>query len=188
MAKPTPTHSKAVFLDRDGVLNHDSGYVFRSADLKILPGVPEALRALKDAGYLLLVVTNQSGIARGMFSEADVAVFHDHLRAEIMRQGGPDFDGIYTCPHHPDGNDPQYAITCQCRKPQPGLIQNAARDFNVDLGSSWMIGDKDSDASAARAAGVRAILIRSKKYQQTDNLAQSVTDITQAVRLILDPT
>lgn len=185
MAKPTPTPEKAVFLDRDGVLNHDSGYVFRTSDLQILPGVPQTLLALKNAGYLLVVITNQSGVARGMFSLSDVESFHRYMRAEIVRQGGPELDAIYTCPHHPDGTVPEFAVKCSCRKPGPGLLLRASREHGIDLATSWMIGDKDSDAAAARAAGVRAILIQSEKYRQADTSARSARDITEAAGIIL---
>jgi D-glycero-D-manno-heptose 1,7-bisphosphate phosphatase len=184
MAKLTPTPEKAVFLDRDGVLNQDSGYVFRTEDLRVLPGVPQTLQSLKKAGFLLVVITNQSGVARGMFSLSDVDTFHRHLRAEIVRQGGPELDAFYTCPHHPDGTVPEFAVRCSCRKPGPELLLRAARDLRIDLPSSWMIGDKDSDAAAARAAGVQAILIQSEKYRQEDATARSVSTITEAANLI----
>lgn len=185
MAKQIQQLNKAVFLDRDGVLNHDSGYVYKTDDLIVLPGVSESLKALKENGYLLIVITNQSGVARGMYSMNQVATFHDHLRQTIKSLGGPDFDGIYVCPHHPKGSDSNYAYECSCRKPAPGLILEAIKDFGIDPAASWMIGDKDSDAQAAKSAGVRAILIESAKYEHTEKDVTSVRTLNEAVKTIL---
>lgn len=152
---------KAAFIDRDGVINEERNYVYRIEDFIMLPGVPEGLALLRDAGYLLIVVTNQAGIARGYYDHAAVETLHDHLRAQL-RTEGVELDAIYLCPHHPLGSVPEYAIACDCRKPAPGLLLQAAQDFAVDLSASILIGDKLSDIEAGRRAGVRsAVLVES---------------------------
>lgn len=176
--------ARAIFLDRDGVLNLDSGYVFRTADLKVLPGVPEALQELKTRNFLLIVITNQSSVARGLCSERDVDTFNSALAAEIEKMGGPAIDAFYVCPHHPKGSVTQYAIHCHCRKPAPGLIERAVRDFGIDAARSWMIGDKDSDAACGRNAGVRPILVDSGKYALSDDLTPRVASLSDALAII----
>lgn len=145
---------KAAFLDRDGVINVDSAYVFRWEDFVFVPGAVEGMRLLQEAGYLIVVVTNQSGIARGMYSAADFDVLSDAMCRELEAQG-VNVSAVYHCPHHPKGSVPGYAIDCDCRKPKPGMLVTAARDLEVDLAGSLMVGDKYSDIAAARAAGVR---------------------------------
>lgn len=144
---------RALFLDRDGVLNVDHGYIARPADFDIMPGIEPLLRAARDKNYLLIVVTNQSGIARGYYSAADYAALEAHMVATFADLGIA-FDGIYHCPHHAEGIVPDLSIACSCRKPQPGMILQAARDYDIDLAGSILVGDKDSDIGAARAAGV----------------------------------
>lgn len=139
----------ALFLDRDGVLNADRGYVFRTEEFEPLDGVFEALRLAAAHGYALIVITNQSGIGRGYFSAADYAVLEEHMR-RLFAEEGVMLTDIYHCPHHPDAD-------CACRKPRPGMILRAAREHDIDLGRSIMVGDKPSDADAARAAGVATI-------------------------------
>lgn len=139
----------ALFLDRDGVLNADHGYVIRPAEFEVLDGVFEALRLAAAHGYALIVVTNQSGIGRGYFSARDYAALETHMH-HLFAEEGVVLTGIYHCPHHPDAD-------CECRKPRPGMILRAAREHGIDLGRSIMVGDKPSDAEAARAAGVATI-------------------------------
>lgn len=136
----------AAFIDRDGVINVDRGYVYQIEDFEILPGVPEALRLLRSAGFLLILVTNQSGIGRGYYSETDLLLLHAHLQ-NLLAEEGASFDGIYYCPHHPDHG-------CDCRKPLPGLILEAMRDFPLDRGRSFIAGDNPSDLAAGGAAGL----------------------------------
>jgi len=125
----------AVFLDRDGVLNEDRGYVHRWEDFSFLPGAIDALRQLQQQGYLLVVITNQSAVARGLCSEADVLALHERMCA-FLREQGIELAGIYYCPHHPQGSVSDYAIVCSCRKPEPGMILRAAREHGIDLSRS----------------------------------------------------
>jgi D-glycero-D-manno-heptose 1,7-bisphosphate phosphatase len=141
----------AIFLDRDGTLMVDTGYVSDPALVVVLPGVPEALRSLKSAGFRLVIITNQSGIGRGLFTEADYLAVH-HRFIELLGPGL--IDAAYFCPDHPD-------VATLRRKPGPGMLLEAARDLSLDLDRSWMIGDRESDLLAGRAAGTRSILVRS---------------------------
>lgn len=144
----------AVFFDRDGVLNHDKGYLYQPADFEWIPGAVEAIRMLNSFGYLVLVVTNQSGVARGYYSEDDVARLHDWMNTELAKSGAH-IDGFYYCPHLADGSVAEYRLACECRKPLPGLILQAFGVWEIDKARSFLIGDKDSDVQAAEAAGIR---------------------------------
>lgn len=144
---------RAAFLDRDGVLNVDHGYVSRAEDFEWLPGALSAMARLQQAGYQLVVVTNQSGIARGYYTEADFDALTGHMRAELRAQGIT-LAGVYSCPHHPEATLEAYRQDCDCRKPRPGMILRAARALGLDLASSCLFGDKPSDIVAGRAAGV----------------------------------
>ncbi|PMG76255.1 D-glycero-beta-D-manno-heptose-1,7-bisphosphate 7-phosphatase [Shewanella sp. 10N.286.51.B7] len=154
---------KAVFLDRDGVINVDKGYVHLVDDFEYIEGVFEACLAFKEMGYKIVVVTNQSGIARGMYSEDD---FH-HLTEWMdwnFADKGVDLDGIYYCPHHPVKGIGDYKQDCDCRKPKPGMLLDAAKFLKIDMANSIMVGDKADDIRAAKAAGINtAILVRSGK-------------------------
>lgn len=159
---------RALFLDRDGVINADHGYISGSDRFDVIEGVFDALRRAQELGYLLVVVTNQSGIARGYFTDDDYRRIEHHMR-EVFLAEGITFDAIYHCPHHPDGIIPALAVRCDCRKPEPGMILRAARDHNIDLAASIMVGDKDSDIAAARAAGVgRAYLVDAPRFTLKD--------------------
>jgi D,D-heptose 1,7-bisphosphate phosphatase len=153
----------AVFLDRDGTLNVERGYIRRPDDLELIAGVAPALRRLREAGFRLVVVTNQAGIARGLSTEAEVARVHRRLEWALGREGAY-LDAIYVCPHHPDrgfaGERPELKIVCDCRKPAPGLVERACRDLGLDPAASWMIGDHTRDIETARRAGLRGVLVR----------------------------
>lgn len=151
--------SPAVLLDRDGTLNVDHGYIGRLDLLTLYPYSVEALRVLQQAGFRLVVVTNQAGVARGMFDEAFVQESHEWLRRQCAA-GGVHLDGIYHCPHHPDGTVPEYTRVCECRKPRPGMALQAARDLDLDLSRSYVIGDKWLDVGLANNAGAAGILVR----------------------------
>lgn len=166
----------AAFLDRDGVVNRDIGYLHRWEDFEFLPGALDAMRRLHDAGYALVIVTNQSGIARGYYTEADYQALTAHLRSALAAAGCP-AAGIYHCPHHPAGTVAPYAIECDCRKPRPGMLLQAARELGLDLPSSFMVGDKLSDLQAAHGAGVKhAYLVRSSQP-----IEPGVTDLADGV-------
>lgn len=152
---------KAAFIDRDGVINVERGYVHRIEDFELIDGVVEALRILHEHGYILIVVTNQAGIAKGYYTEESFHKLTLHMRALLQAQGVEVAD-VYHCPHHPDGVVQPYAKSCDCRKPQPGLLYQAAIDLGVNLSASVLVGDKVSDVEAGRAAGVgRRMLVRS---------------------------
>jgi D-glycero-D-manno-heptose 1,7-bisphosphate phosphatase len=149
---------RAVFLDRDGVIVDDPGYLSDPEALRLLPRVAEALIALRQSGWLLILVSNQSGIARGYFTEQRLAEIHARLR-EVLAVQGASLDAIYYCPHHPEGTVAGFARECECRKPQPGLLVAAARDLDLDLPQCWMVGDQLKDVAAGQAAGCRTVLI-----------------------------
>ena len=155
-ARP-PGTSRAVFLDRDGVLIEDTGYPDDPDAIRLLPGVGEALRRLRAAGWGLVVVSNQSGVARGKFDLNRLDAIHDRLR-ELLAAEGVELDALYFCPHHPEGRPP-FQSDCDHRKPQPGMLLPAARELGLSLPDCWMVGDKESDVEAGCAAGCRTILI-----------------------------
>ncbi|MDR1084550.1 MAG: HAD family hydrolase [Deltaproteobacteria bacterium] len=144
----------AVFLDRDGTLNADIGYLWQWTDWRWLPGIPESLVRLKEAGLKLIVVSNQAGIAKGLYSPADVTELHRQANQDLLTKWNLTLDGLYFCPHHPDYEK------CDCRKPAPGLILRAASEHNIDLKISYLAGDKLSDVQAGLAAGLKPYLVR----------------------------
>lgn len=148
----------ALFLDRDGTLVHPRHYPSRPEDLRLYDGIGPELRRLRDEGFRLIVITNQSGIARGYFDEAALSRMHRHLRRELAKVG-VEIDGIYHCPHHPDGVVPGLARRCVCRKPAPGMVLRAAREHQIDLAGSWFVGDILDDIEAGARAGCRTVLV-----------------------------
>ncbi len=159
------THpKKTVFLDRDGVIVADRGRALVDADLEILPGVPAALAALAQAGWTLVVVTNQPVVARGWIDEPGVAALHRRLADRLVAAGALHLGHWYVCPHHPEATLPAFRQDCACRKPRPGLLLRAAAELNLDLSASWMIGDRLSDVAAGLRAGCRAILVESGRH------------------------
>jgi D-glycero-D-manno-heptose 1,7-bisphosphate phosphatase len=148
-----------VFLDRDGTVIEEVGYLDRPDRLTLYPWTTVAIRALNQAGLRVVLVTNQSGIARGFFSEARVDEIHAHLGG-LLEAGGARIDAYYYCPHHPDGKIAEYARACGCRKPQPGLVERAVRDLAVNPKRSFVVGDRWLDIGLARAVGARAVLVR----------------------------
>ncbi|MDA7598664.1 HAD family hydrolase [Alphaproteobacteria bacterium] len=147
----------AIFLDRDDTLNLDEGYTQKISDFGWIKGAPEALRLFKNAGLDVYIVTNQGGIGRGIFTQEQMQNFNDHLCAEAIKIGGVIKD-VAWCPHHPLAVDPALAGPCDHRKPGPGMILGLAKKWDIDLGSSVMIGDRDTDVAAGRAAGCHAYL------------------------------
>ena len=150
---------RAVFLDRDGTLIEERGYLDRLDLLTVFPWTADALRLLKRAGFATVVITNQSAIARGMIDEAFLSEVHRELSARLERGGGT-IDRYYFCPHLPDAADDRYRQACRCRKPGPGLIEQACREMNLDPLRSVMVGDRWLDVACGRAAGTRTVLVR----------------------------
>ena len=150
------TKNKAVFLDRDGVLNQEMGdYVCRIEDFHVLEHNIKSLKELQDRGYLLIVATNQGGLAKGWYSEEQLTQMHEKLRT-IYKEGGVELTDIFYCPHHPD-----FTGDCDCRKPKPGLLLQGIEKYNIDPALSYFIGDRERDVIAGTAAGVKGILINS---------------------------
>lgn len=149
---------KAIFLDKDGTLVEDVPYSCDVNLIRLMPGVQQGLRRLDAAGYVLIVVSNQSGVAHGLFSVEALSFVEMKLRS-LLTDADIRLDGFYYCPHHPDGQIPAYATTCDCRKPSPGLFMQAASDWAINLSASWMIGDILHDVEAGRRAGCRTILL-----------------------------
>jgi D-glycero-D-manno-heptose 1,7-bisphosphate phosphatase len=152
------TSRPAVFIDRDGTLTDEVGYVNHPSRLRLLPRSAEAIRRLNAAGVAAVVVTNQAGIARGYFSEKLLDEVHDVLRAQLAAAGAR-LDGLYACVHHPSEGEPPYRAPCDCRKPQAGLLVRAAAELGLDLTRSTMVGDKASDLVPARTVGAGAVLV-----------------------------
>lgn len=162
---------KAAFLDRDGVINLDRAYVHQWDEFEFVPGAIDAMRRLREAGYVLIVVTNQSGLARGMYTEAQFQELTRRM-CEHLAEAGAAVEAVYHCPHHPKGKVPELAMDCDCRKPEPGMILRAAREHGLSLAHSIMVGDKPSDIEAARKAGVaKAFIVASDNEESDGSLA-----------------
>lgn len=151
---------KAVFLDRDGVIVEDVGYLNNCADVKIIPKSAEAIKILKDNGFKVYVVTNQAGLAKGYLTVQQLLEINKYIE-QLLLEEKVILDGIFYCPHHPDGVVPEYTMDCLCRKPKPGLIEYIVNAYNIDLTKSFMVGDKISDVEAGCRAGCRSMLISS---------------------------
>jgi D-glycero-D-manno-heptose 1,7-bisphosphate phosphatase len=159
----------AVFLDRDGTLIEEAGYLDRLERLVFYPFTVDAVRTLNQTGLAVVVVTNQAGVARGIFRESFVAEAHAHI-GERLARGGARVDAFYYCPHHPDASVEQYRVACDCRKPRPGMLQRAAADLGIDLARSIVVGDRWHDLQAGRTVGARALLVRTG-YGRTEEVA-----------------
>ena len=152
--------NRAVFIDRDGTLSEEVGYINHPDRFRLFPYAGEAIKHLNENGWLAIVTTNQAGVARGYFSEEMIETVHKGLEDKLAIDGAR-LDAIYYCAHHPSVGEPPYRFDCDCRKPKPGLITRAATDFDVDLKNSWMVGDRYSDIQMARNAGVRSAFVLS---------------------------
>jgi len=148
----------AAFLDRDGTLNHDDGYTYKISEFRWMDGAKEAIKRLNDSGYLVFVVTNQAGIARGYYDAEAVKALHDWMQSELRTQGAH-LDDIRFCPHHPDGSIPELSIACDCRKPRPGMLNALIEQWDPIISGSFMLGDSEKDVQAGAAAGLRAVRI-----------------------------
>jgi D,D-heptose 1,7-bisphosphate phosphatase len=174
----------AVFLDRDGTINEEVGYLDRLENLRLIPGASEAIRRINAGGMKAVVVTNQSGVARGLYDEAFVKKTHARLR-ELLRREGAHLDGLYFCPHHPSEGRGEYLRPCDCRKPAPGLFLLAAEELRLDLSLSWMIGDTLKDIEAGVRAGTKGILVRTG-YGEAELRKLGETGIVQPVHIAGD--
>ena len=193
MAKHPPKQP-AAFLDRDGTLNVDVGYPDSLEKIVLIPGAVEAVQLLNRAGYAVVVVSNQSGVARGYFDEARVQAINRGV-AEMFAQAGARIDGFYYCPHLPEAAVARYRRACDCRKPAPGMLQKAVREMHLDLARSLIIGDKYSDIAAGKALGLQAVLVRTgegprqhARYGADDAIPQPdyiADDVLAAVRWLL---
>lgn len=174
----------AVFLDRDGTLIEDPGYLRDPAKVCLLPGAAEAIVALRAASFQIVVVTNQSGVARGLLNEICLAAIHDRMR-QMLAADGATLDGLYYCPYHPDGVVQAYRKESDWRKPSCGMLLEAAKDLRIDLARSWMIGDSPRDVEAGRRAGCRTVLLGSAAVAEECGAEFAAADILEAGRLVL---
>lgn len=188
--------SIGVFLDRDGTINEEVGYVNHLTRFHLYPWAAEAIRLLNQAGMKTFVVTNQAGVARGYFKEDLIRQIHEKMQKQLAAAGAH-LDGIYYCPHHPTVGEPPYRQICECRKPKPGMVLEAARQFDLDLGRSFMVGDRHADMTLAENAGLHSIFVLSGygmgeyEYQRHTWTAQPewvVANLLEAVQIILRET
>ncbi len=170
----------AVFLDRDGVLTREKSYVSSVRELEIFPYTADCIRQIHNKGYYAIVITNQSGVARGFFTEEDLAKMNDYLLTETG------VDAIYYCPHHPNGRVKKYRRECRCRKPETGMIEAAKRDFVIDMSMSWMVGDRAGDILTGKRAGVRTVLLESgygsaglEEAVEPDHILNDLRDVVE---------
>jgi D-glycero-D-manno-heptose 1,7-bisphosphate phosphatase len=179
---------RAVFLDRDGTIIEDPGYLDSCDKVKFLPGVSEAIARLNESGFKVIVITNQSGVARGYFTEETLKEINEHICRSLAEQGAS-IDMVYYCPHHIEGIIERYKKECHCRKPNPGMIEEATRNFGIDLGKSFVIGDKILDVETGRRTGCRTILLVSEEPPNKEMTASPdhvAPDLYEAVQWLLD--
>ncbi|MBN2239575.1 MAG: HAD family hydrolase [Dehalococcoidales bacterium] len=173
----------AVFLDRDGVIIEDTGYIDSCSRVTTIPGIDEIIRSFNEHGFKVIVVTNQAGVARGYFTEETVHKINGYIQKQLEDRGAR-IDGIYYCPHHKEGIVPEYTKECYCRKPNPGMLEKAANDFGIDLMKSFLLGDKMSDIEAGFRAGCRTVYLVSEfspndtttSSEKPDHTAMSLSD------------
>ena len=176
---------KALFLDRDGVINIDHGYVGALDSLEIYSDVYQSLRIAKDLGFMLFVITNQSGVARGYFDLAAVNEIHNSIDKRLKATAGVSIDHYFICPHHPSGNVEPFNTTCNCRKPKTGLINQAIAMYpNLDLSESFLVGDKPSDIECGIKAGLRSIQILRGQYANHEKPWATAKNLEEAIILI----
>ncbi len=185
---------RAIFMDRDGTISEEVGYVNHISRYRLLPGSTEAIRLAREGDFLAVVVTNQAGVARGYFPESLVRQVHEKL-GSLVRDAGADLDAIYYCPHHPHEGEPPYRRDCDCRKPKPGLIERAARDLGIDLSRSYIVGDSWIDIEAGARAGVPGVLVMTgygrgllehQRHRLRSEPSHIAEDLLRAVRWILE--
>ena len=193
--QPAVLKQKAVFLDRDGVITQETPYYAHRVDqLTLVPRAAEAIRLLNDNKFLVVVVTNQAGIARGLYEEKDMHVFNRAMEKELKKEKGARIDAIYWCSHHPEALHEKHRCVCDCRKPNPGMILCASRELSIDCASSFLVGDKWSDIEAGTRAGCKTIMVRTGHGQQEFAVRENrsadyhVADIFEAACAVIDQT
>lgn len=196
MDKSTTQKQKAIFLDRDGTINEEMGYINHIDRFRIFDFVPESLRLFKQLGFKIIVITNQSGVARGYFTESLLNEVHEILR-EKMRAEKAEIDDIFYCPHHPTEGEPPYRMVCDCRKPKPGMVLQAAAKYDLDLSLSFLIGDRYKDILFAKNLGIRAGMVltgyglgeytyqREKWAHYPDFIGRNLLDIAHQIEMAL---
>ena len=169
--------TRAIFLDRDGIINVDHGYVSKIEDFEFNKGIFELLLSLQSQGFLLIVVTNQSGIGRGYYTQEDYMTLTSHMVESLMKEGVK-IDAVFHCPHTPEDR-------CKCRKPQTGMLRAAKKQFDIDMQNSWMIGDKESDVEAGKKAGIRHRVLVSSCKESSDAtiVVESIEDIKEKLHI-----
>lgn len=175
---------RALFLDRDGIINVDFGYVHQVKDFEFIDGIFDVCRYAQDMGYEIYVITNQAGIARGYYTIEDFLALTDWMKKEFLKQEVV-INDVYYCPHHPEKGDTEYVITCKCRKPEPGMILKAAKEHGINLDHSAFIGDKVSDMKAAEAAGIHNKILVASQYQDDGNThAHRINCVKEAIAFL----
>lgn len=177
--------NKAVFLDRDGTINVEKRYLHKIEDFEFLPGVIEALKLLQSAGYILIIVTNQSGIGRGYYTEADFNLLNDWM-LNTLKQEQINVSKVYYCPHLPNAKIERYRVNCTCRKPSLGMYDQAIEDFNIDVSKSWAIGDKIRDCAICEKYGCRGYLISNNEKADVINKVKNheIKNVSYAIDLL----
>jgi len=181
--------SPAVFLDRDGTINVEKDYLYRIEDLVFIEGAEQSICRLQDANFKVVVVTNQSGIARKYYQREDVYLLHDHIQMLLRTEWHCSVDAFYFCPHHPEGEDASFRRKCSCRKGAPGMLLQAAEDLSIDLSRSWMVGDKAADIEAGQRAGCQTVLVQTGYGVEEDGKVPAqvprAASLVEAVDLIM---
>ena len=175
---------KAAFIDRDGTVTQSVAYyITKPSQVELEEGAAEAIRLLRSKGFLIVIITNQAGVARGILTEDDLAAIHTAMREKLAALNA-DVDAIYYCPHHPEGLIERYSGECSCRKPKPGMMLRAAKDLGIDLKASVMIGDAERDVASGKAAGCETFLVKRKPLTEPTVADHCVASLLEAARMI----
>lgn len=168
---------KVIFLDRDGTINKEVNYLYKAEDFEFIQNAPDAIKTFHQKGFKVIVITNQAGVAHGFYNEEDVRILHHHID-ELLLKEGTYIDAYYFCPHHPNGSVLEYSGSCECRKPNTGMLKKALRDFDIDLERSYIVGDKEIDIETGKNFGLgKCILVRSgHPVDESSSLADEIYD------------
>lgn len=177
---------KAVFLDRDGTINIEKNHLYRIEDLEFIEGVPEAIRLLNISGYKVIIITNQAGVAKGYYTEADVLKLHEYIASELAKSGAR-VDDFYYCPHHPTEGKDEYRRVCGCRKPATGMLEAAMEKYGISPEDSWVIGDRATDIQAGNKLGINTVLVETGYGKEEFSGGRTIrkANIMEAVRYII---